>query len=219
MARELAVVLANGSIQSAVCCALAAQKFRTVMLYVETSPNSGQVGAAFDAMVQHFKPYRSHRVAMPFLATIARSESSLATADPRSHENATSTLVDLVPVVSIGLRLGVHYGAAAIYCGLRVGGDSSDCAKATEFTQLWTEMAQMTLERPELEVVTPLLELDFWQVVDLGVQLDAPFHLTWSCETLVGEPCGECRRCREREAAFQRAGRADPARAKRKSAV
>jgi 7-cyano-7-deazaguanine synthase len=78
-------------------------------------------------------------------------------------------------------------------------------------------MAQMTLERPELEVVTPLLELELWQVIDLGVQLDAPLQLTWSCESNVGEPCGDCRRCRERDAAFQRSGRADPTRVKQKA--
>ncbi len=219
MARELAIVLANGSLASAVTCSLAAQKYRTVLLLVETGPNAGRPGQAFDAMVQHFKPYRSHRVPMPFLSSVARNESTLAAADPRSHQNATAMLVELLPIVSIGLRYAMHYNAATLYCGARVGAESADTARVTEFTQLWAEMAQITLDRPELEVATPLLELEPWQVVDLGVQLDSPLQLSWSCESLVGDACGDCRGCRQRDAAFQRAGRADPARLKQKAAV
>ena len=219
MARELAIVLANGSIQSMVACAMAAQKYRTVMILVETSPNAGRPGQAFDAMVQHFKPYRSHRVPMPFLSSVARNDSTLAAADPRSNQNATAMLVELLPIISIGLRFAMHYNAISVYCGARVGAESSDCARVTEFAQLWTEMAQITLERPELEVLAPLLELDLWQVIDLGVQLDAPLQMAWSCESIVGEPCSACRRCRERDAAFQRSGRPDPLRTKQKAMV
>lgn len=216
MARELAIVLANGSLASAVTCAIAAQKYRTVLLFVEASPNAGRDGLAFDAMVQHFKPYRSHRVPMPFLSSVAKNESTLAAADPRSHQNATAMLVELLPIMSIGLRFAMHYNATMLYTGARVGAEAGDGARVTEFSQLWTEMAQITLERPELDLATPLLELDLWQVIDLGVQLDAPLQLAWSCESLVGDACGECRGCRARDAAFQRAGRADPAKAKQK---
>lgn len=219
MARELAVVLANGSIQSAVCAALAAQKFRTIMLFVETVPSPGRTGIAFDALVQHFKPYRSHRVPMPFLTSVARNDSALAAADPRSHQNATAVLIELLPIVALGLRFAMHYGATAVYSGVRVGSESADTARVSEFSQLWNEMAQMTFERQELEVITPLLELEMWQVIDLGVQLDAPLGLTWSCETPVGDPCGECRKCRDRDAAFQRSGRPDPTRVKSKAGV
>lgn len=218
MARELAVVLANGSIQSAVTCAIAAQKYRTVMIHVDTSPSTGRSGLAFDALVQHFKPYRSHRVAMPFLSSIAMTDSNLAAADPRSTQNTTATLIELMPILSIGLRFAMHYNCNSLFCGARVGTESADLARITEFGQIWTEMVQMTCDRPDLEVIMPLLEMDLWQVVDLGVQLAAPLQLAWTCENSVGEACGECRHCRERDAAFQRAGRADPTKVAHKAA-
>jgi len=31
----------------------------------------------------------------------------------------------------------------------------------------------------DLEIATPLLEMDPWQVVDLGFQVNAPFDRTW----------------------------------------
>jgi 7-cyano-7-deazaguanine synthase len=211
MARELAIVLANGSIQSAVTCALAAQKHRIVMVFADTGTGAGRPGQAFDSLVSHFKPYRSYRVPMPFLATVAKNDTRAAQADPRSSENVVGMLVELMPVVATGLRFAMHHAAAALYMGVRVGAESKDLARVTEFGQLWTEMVQVTCDRPQLAVAMPLLELDPWQVVDLGAQTNAPLQLTWSCENLAGDPCGECRDCRLREQAFQRAGRPDPA--------
>jgi 7-cyano-7-deazaguanine synthase len=59
-------------------------------------------------------------------------------------------------------------------------------------------------------VVGPVLELEAWQVVDLGVQVEAPFELAWSCLASGPEPCGLCAGCKGREAAFMRAVKADP---------
>ncbi len=211
MARELAIVLSNGSIQSAVVTALAAQKYRPVMIYCETSPSAGRVGQAFDALVQHFKPYRSHRVPTPWLAGLNKSDARSADADPRSSEATTSKLIDLLPLIAAGLRYAVHYNATTLFAGIRIGSEGQDLARVTEYTQIWTELIQMTCDRPALELQTPLLELEPWQVVDLALQVGAPLQLTWSCENLVGEPCNQCRGCRTRETAFQRAARPDPA--------
>lgn len=212
MARELAIVLANGSVQSTVACALAAQKHRPILIYAEPEPSVGRPGQAFDALVQQIKPYRSHRIPMHFLSTQARGgEVHDARADTRSSEAMIAKLVDLMPVVAAGLRYAVHYNAIALYFGTRVGPDGPELARVTEFCQLWSEMVQLTCERPTLDVVMPLLELEPWQIVDLGAQVSAPLALTWSCEKRSGDPCGECNGCRERENAFQRAGRPDPA--------
>lgn len=211
MARELAVVLANGSLQSTVACALAAQKYRPVMIYVESEPNPGRPGQAFDNLVQQVKPYRSHRVPMHFLAPPGRSEGHDSRADPRSHETSVAKLVDLMPIIACGLRYAIQYNAVALYLGSRIGPDGPELARATEFGQLWSEMVQLTCERPQLEVNMPLLELEPWQVIDLGAQVNAPLGTSWSCEKRAGDPCGECNGCQAREAAFHRSGRPDPA--------
>jgi len=61
-----------------------------------------------------------------------------------------------------------------------------------------------------LSVVAPLLELDPWQVIDVGFQVNAPFDRTWSCLEGGADPCVTCRGCRAREAAFQQAAKPDP---------
>lgn len=231
MPRELAIVLATGSIQSAVTCALAAQKHRIVMLFAETGLSAGRPGQSFDALVQHFKPYRSHRLPMSFLATagsaVREGREGTPNVDPRATIDASARIAELVPVIGVGLRFAMQYSAVAMYLGTRVGagGDrdadsavsTADVARWTEFGQLWGEMAQVTCDQPTLEIGMPLLELEPWQVVDLGIQVGAPLHLTWSCDNHNGDPCGGCRGCREREVAFQRTGRPDPAKPSQRS--
>jgi hypothetical protein len=69
MAKELAIVLNNGSLNSAVVTTLAAQKYRPILVYIESAAEgSSRSHAAYDQQVDHFKPYREHTIRMPFLA-------------------------------------------------------------------------------------------------------------------------------------------------------
>jgi 7-cyano-7-deazaguanine synthase len=97
-----------------------------------------------------------------------------------------------------------------------VGPTTEELAQATEFFQIWNEMVQLTLGRPELEIQTPLLELDAWQVIDLGFQVNAPLDKTWSCVEDQAGACGACRGCRARDAAFMQAAKPDPMKPARK---
>ena len=83
-------------------------------------------------------------------------------------------------------------------------------------SRFWNELVQLPCGQTDLEVITPLLELEPWQVVDVGYQVAAPFDLTWSCAEDSSEPCWACRSCRSREAAFQQSGKPDPLRIVRK---
>jgi hypothetical protein len=204
MAKDLAIILNNGSINSAVATAIAAQKFRTVMLYAETGEDSqGPQRGAYDLQVAHFKPYREHTLPMPYL-------------NPRHPTPIAPQMVDLIPLVSAGLRFAVQYQAVAVFLGLRVGNQADELAQATEYVQIWNELIQQPCNQPELNIEAPLLELEPWQVIDLGFQVAAPFERTWSCVDTSSEPCWACNGCRGREAAFQQAAKTDPMRTVRK---
>jgi hypothetical protein len=233
MAKDLALILNNGSVNSAVVTALTVQKHRSVMLYAEAAAAAGQPAgrarAAYEQQVAHFKPYREHTLAMPFLAALATDErrggpaaaassgAAPAAADPRQPSPRGPQLLDLLPLVAAAVRYAAHYQATAIVLGLRVGTQADELAQATEYVQVWNELVQLPCGQPELEVQTPLLELEPWQVVDLGFQVAAPFERTWSCTGDAGEPCWACRGCRAREAAFQQAGKPDPLRSARRA--
>jgi hypothetical protein len=212
MAKDLAIVLNNGSINSAVVTAMASQRYRPVMIFAETSGEAGRKRAAYDQQVAFFKPYREYSVAIAN-AGGAPAQNLAAAADPRQGSTMAPQMLDLLPLLAVAVRSAAHHQAAAIYVGLRVGPDTDDLAKATEFCQIWNEMIQIPCGMEQMEILVPLLELEPWQVVEVGYQVGAPFDRTWSCLEETSEPCGTCRGCRAREAAFQQAGKPDPKRA------
>ena len=57
----------------------------------------------------------------------------------------------------------------------------------------------------------PFAHLNKAGVVAKGLELGAPYHLTWSCYEGGERPCGECATCRDRADAFAANGVPDPA--------
>ncbi|MGE5612357.1 MAG: 7-cyano-7-deazaguanine synthase [Bacillota bacterium] len=218
MAKDFAIVLNSGSLNSAVVTALAAQKYRPILVFAETTSHAGsRQRAAYEQQVGFFKPYREHVLPMPFLSTLRSQSNAAAQAiDPRHHTLLPPQLMELLPVVAMGIRLAAHYEASAVYLGLRVGSEANELAQATEYVQVLNELVQLPCDQPDLELVAPLLELDPWQVVDVGFQVNAPFDRAWSCLNEGSEPCGSCPGCRNRDLAFQQAGKPDPLRLLRK---
>jgi 7-cyano-7-deazaguanine synthase len=218
MAKDIAIILNHGSINSAVATALAAQKYRLVLLYAEMGDAPGPRSRnAYEQQVGHFKPYREHTLHMPHLSVVEPSdELAAAASDPRHPTPIAPQMVDLLPLIATAMRFAVHYQATAVYLGLRLGTDADKLAQATEYGQIWNEMMQMPCNQPELTVEMPLLELEPWQVVDVGFQASAPFDKTWTCTEGGSEPCWACRACRSREAAFTQAAKPDPLRVVRK---
>jgi hypothetical protein len=215
MPKDLAIVLNNGSLNSAVVTAMASQRYRPVMIFADTAAGStGRTRAAFDQQVAHFKPYREYSVPIAHAGGSANPNPTVS--DPRQGANIAPQLLELLPLLALAVKTAVHHQAAAIYLGLRIGTHTDELAQATEFCQIWNEMIQIPCGQTETEILTPLLELEYWQVVDVGFQVGAPFDRTWSCLEETSDPCWACRGCRAREAAFQQAGKPDPLRVVRK---
>src|SRR3954468_24384897 len=103
MAKDLAIILNNGSINSALISALAAQKYRSVFLHVEVAQQpASRVRAAYDQQVAHFKPFREHTLPMPWRTAMqptgraaAAAAATQPPADARMHAPTAPQLVDL----------------------------------------------------------------------------------------------------------------------------
>jgi 7-cyano-7-deazaguanine synthase len=136
-----------------------------------------------------------------------------------------SAAADAIPVtyvparnlVFLAVAMGVAEarGADFVYLGVNALDYSGypDCRP--EFVRAFEAAAALALKRGvegnPVEVRTPLIALTKADIVRLGVSLDAPLHLTWSCYRGDGVPCGRCDACALRAKGFAEAGVPDPA--------
>lgn len=93
---------------------------------------------------------------------------------------------------------GAHEGDAAVY---------ADCRP--EFRAAMHQAAQVCGEKP-VAVEAPFIGYSKRRVVEIGLELGAPFDLTWSCYRPGEKHCGRCGACLSRAAAFGGLGRRDP---------
>jgi 7-cyano-7-deazaguanine synthase len=62
----------------------------------------------------------------------------------------------------------------------------------------------------QVRLVTPLQWLTKREIIQLGMELDVPYQLTWSCYKGGTMHCGTCPTCRARAQGFHDAGYVDP---------
>jgi 7-cyano-7-deazaguanine synthase len=101
-------------------------------------------------------------------------------------------------------------GADKIYIGA-VEQDSSgypDCRP--QYYRAYNEVIRAGTKAGKIEIVTPLIAMRKWEIVRLGLELGAPFDLTWSCYSQAERACGVCDSCVLRLRAFDQAGVPDP---------
>ena len=71
-------------------------------------------------------------------------------------------------------------------------------------SKIWTEY------QIPICVETPIIRMSKAEIVALGMKLNAPLELTWSCYHGAPTPCGNCDSCILRAKGFQEAGFQDP---------
>src|SRR5271155_5304165 len=101
MAKDLAIILNSGSVNSAIVTAIAMQRYRPIFVHVETNPQTGsRLRNAYEQQVGHFKPYREHTLALPSIAPPGGGVAAAsAAADPRAKGLLALHLVDLLPLL------------------------------------------------------------------------------------------------------------------------
>jgi 7-cyano-7-deazaguanine synthase len=131
-----------------------------------------------------------------------------------------STIGSSIPVTYVPFR-NAHFLAAAVSWAEVLGAatvvigaveqDSSgypDCRPA--YYAAFNQLIREGTRDGSIRVETPLIALRKRQIVDLGVELGAPFHVSWSCYSGETEACGVCESCALRLRAFREAGAVDP---------
>ncbi len=62
----------------------------------------------------------------------------------------------------------------------------------------------------QLKVIAPFVNMTKGDIVKIGIDLNVPYELTWSCYEGGNKPCGVCGTCRDRIKAFEINGITDP---------
>lgn len=62
----------------------------------------------------------------------------------------------------------------------------------------------------QVKVIAPFVEMNKAEVVKIGLSLNVPYELTWSCYEGEDKPCGICGTCIDRIKAFEENNTTDP---------
>lgn len=218
MNRPLAVVLLSGGMDSCVTAAMAAQTHQLALLHVNYGQRTeARELRAFREIAAYFKAQLILEVDIPHFRRIGGSslvDSSLEVEDyGQVGEGIPSTYVPFRNglLLAVATTWAEVVGAEAIF----VGAVYTDAPGYPDCRPEFYEAFQRAIDlgtRPEtrIRIVTPVIHWTKEQIVRKGIELGAPFHLTWSCYRSEDIACGLCDSCHRRREAFRAAGVPDP---------
>ncbi len=79
-----------------------------------------------------------------------------------------------------------------------------------EFVRALAPAIRLATAWHPVELQAPFVDMSKAEIVELGLALEVPYELTWSCYRGEEHPCRSCPTCIEREEAFALNGRRDP---------
>ena len=212
------VVLLSGGMDSCVCAALAARDTEAAALHVDYGQRTAERERwAFERICDQLGIKRRLVIRNEALGVIG---GSALTDENIDVPKAGTEIGDEIPVTYVPFR-NAHFLAAAvswaevldaekIYIGA-VEQDSSgypDCRPA--YYLAFNQVIKAGTREGRIQVVTPLIAMRKVEIVRLGMELGAPFDLTWSCYSREDKACGVCESCVLRRRAFAEAKTQDP---------
>jgi len=216
-----AVVTLSGGMDSTVCATLAVREkgaAHVAALHVSYGQRTeAREQRAFTEICERLGIRRRLMVRNQALSQIGGSALTDATlAVPKAGpEIGAHVPITYVPFrnahfLSVAVSWAEVLGAPDIFIGA-VAQDSSgypDCRP--EYYEAFNRLIQAGTKEGNIRIKTPLIALKKLEIVKLGLELNAPFELTWSCYSREDRACGICESCALRLRAFEAAGTADP---------
>ena len=219
--KKRVVVLLSGGMDSCVCAALAARDYAAAALHVSYGQRTeDRERQSFVAICQRLNIQDKLLVRNDALRAIGGSALTdenipVPAGDAVGHAIAHDIPVTYVPFrnahfLAVAVSWAEVLGAEKVYIGA-VEQDSSgypDCRPA--YYEAFNQVVKMGTKAGTIEIATPLVRLRKAEIVRLGLELAAPFDLTWSCYSRQDKACGVCDSCVLRLRAFAAAGARDP---------
>ncbi|SNT07211.1 7-cyano-7-deazaguanine synthase [Granulicella rosea] len=216
-----AVLCLSGGMDSCVCAALAARDHEVYALHFSYGQRTEarELRAATDiARLIGAKEFMHLKIDLfRRIGGSALTDANIAVPDAAEDETQIGAEV---PVTYVPFR-NAHFLSAAVSWAEVIGAkkvligaveqDSSgypDCRPA--YYAAFNELIRQGTKEGDIQVETPLIALRKKEIVELGVEVGAPFHVSWSCYAGEREACGACESCALRLRAFREAGGVDP---------
>jgi 7-cyano-7-deazaguanine synthase len=219
--RPRAVVCLSGGMDSCVCVALAARDYEVYAIHF----SYGQRTEARELRsAQEIARLTGVRELLPLKIDLFRriggsalTDHAIAVPEASAKEGEIGSAIPVTYVpfrnahfLSAAVSWAEVLGAKTVFIGA-VEQDSSgypDCRPA--YYDAFNQLIRMGTKEGEIRVETPLIAMRKKEIVQLGVELGAPFHVSWSCYSGETEACGVCESCVLRLRAFREAGAVDP---------
>ena len=213
-----AVVSLSGGMDSCVCAALAARDYEACALHVSYGQRTeARELRSARAVAEQLGITRFLHLRMDLFRAIGGS----ALTDPSiAVPDAPEVVGAEIPVTYVPFR-NAHFLSAAVSWAETIDAgtiffgaveqDSSgypDCRPA--YYEAFQELIRTGTRDGTIRIETPLIHMRKREIVQLGVELRAPLHVTWSCYSGDAAACGVCDSCVLRLRAFAEAGIADP---------
>jgi 7-cyano-7-deazaguanine synthase len=202
---------------STVCATLAVRDYDAAAVHVSYGQRTQErERQSFLAICQRLKIHDRLMVRNEVFRAIggsALTDESIAV--PDAENVGTEIPVTYVPFrnahfLAVAVSWAEVLGAEKVYIGA-VEPDSSgypDCRPA--YYEAFNQVVKTGTKDGRIRILTPLIAMRKAEIVRLGLELDAPFDLTWSCYSREDEACGVCDSCVLRLRAFEAAGVRDP---------
>jgi 7-cyano-7-deazaguanine synthase len=219
--RPCAVLCLSGGMDSCVCAMLAARDYDVYAVhfsYGQRTERRELLAAQDIARIAGVRELLHLKIDIfRRIGGSALTDHDIAVPDAPAEE---SSIGAQVPVTYVPFR-NAHFlsaavswaevlGAKTVFIGA-VEQDSSgypDCRPA--YYDAFNQLIKTGTKDGDIVVNTPLIHLKKSEIVRLGVELGAPFHVSWSCYSGETEACGICESCVLRLRAFREAGAVDP---------
>jgi 7-cyano-7-deazaguanine synthase len=216
--KSRAVVLMSGGMDSCVTAAIASPTYDIAALHASYGQRTEKRELqCFQALADHFGAFTRLAIKLDHLSKIGGSSLTDSRLDIRDADLTSQEIPNTyVPFrnahfLSVATSWAEVLGATKIFIGA-VWEDSSgypDCRP--EYYEAFNQVIRAgTRPTTDITIETPLIHLSKREIVRKGVELGAPFHLTWSCYRDSDVACGVCDSCALRLRAFQQAGIEDP---------
>jgi 7-cyano-7-deazaguanine synthase len=217
---EKAIVLLSGGMDSLVCAGEAFyNKQQVSFLHMNYGQKtSDKEKQSFEKIAHHYKigPEDCKIIDMTFLRQIGGSSLTDDKIEVKSYQGDSKEIPDsYVPfrnsiILSLAVSWAEVVGATKLYIGANFEDSPGypDCRPS--YYKAFNQLIKEGTKASNIEILTPVINLKKKEIVQRGLELKVPFHLSWSCYKNSDMACGTCDSCSLRLRGFKEAGIIDP---------